>query len=124
VHEDVLVAGDHEHAERLWQLRHVVPHRLDGLPRLRPDPDRDQRLNAAAERGEVHRGVEAGDHATGTQRAGTFQGGRRGDPESLGELAVRLPAIALQPPQDRLIHRVHYVLPFTRGHEAEHHAST
>jgi hypothetical protein len=26
--------------------------------------------------------------------------------------------------QDRLIHRVHHVLPFTRGHEAEHHTPT
>src|SRR5215469_11743997 len=53
VHQDILVAGDHEHAERLGQLRHIVPHRLDSLPRLGPDPYRDQRLHTPAERRQI-----------------------------------------------------------------------
>ncbi|GAB2592739.1 hypothetical protein GCM10027168_27150 [Streptomyces capparidis] len=49
----------------------------------------------------------AGDHPSGTQRADAFETGRRGDAEGAGDVAVGLPRIALQKPDDRRIKFVH-----------------
>jgi Protein of unknown function (DUF2000) len=51
VQQEVLAAGDHEHADGVREPGRPVTEGLDVAPRRRPDPDRDQRLDRTADGG-------------------------------------------------------------------------
>ena len=51
--QEVLAAGDDEHADGVRQAGCPVTERLDVAPRRRPDPDSDQGLDRAADSGQV-----------------------------------------------------------------------
>ena len=53
VEQEVLAAGDDEHAHGVREPGRPVPEGLDVAPRRRPDPDGDQSLDRAADGGEV-----------------------------------------------------------------------
>jgi len=53
VNEEVLAAGDDEHADRLGHLADPVAEALDVAPRGRADADGDEGLHATADRGQV-----------------------------------------------------------------------
>jgi hypothetical protein len=103
VDEEVLPAGDDEDADRLGKSRGEVAERLDPLARGWPDPDGDEGLHGATESRQVDIGVVAPDHTAGAQRPDPFQGGGRGDTDTLGELAVGQPSICLQVGRQRRI---------------------
>ena len=68
------------------------------------EPDRDHRLQRAPERGLVHVGVVAADHAALAQRPDPPQAGGRRDADPLGERVVGQPGVpdqlTHQPPVD------------------------
>ncbi len=68
VQQEVLAAGDHEHADGVGQARGPVPEGLDGAPGRGADPDSDQRLDRPADGGEVN--VEQGAGPGGPDAAG------------------------------------------------------
>jgi hypothetical protein len=60
---------------------------------VRLQPYRDHGLDRTAERGWIHVGVIAADHASVPQRAHSSETRRRGDTDPLGERVVRQPRI-------------------------------
>jgi hypothetical protein len=96
VQQEVLAAGDDEHADGVGQPGRPVPEGLDVPPGRRPDPDGDQRLDRTADRGQVD--VEQGpaDDPALAQRPGPVQRGGRRDADRGGQVAVGPPCIALQ----------------------------
>ena len=63
VEQEVLAAGDDEHAHRVREPGRPVPEGLDVAPRRRPDSDGDQSLDRAADGGEVDVEQSAADDA-------------------------------------------------------------
>src|SRR5580704_12559149 len=53
VKQEILAAGDDEHADGIRQAGRPVAEGLDVAPRGRPDPDGDQRLDRTADGGEI-----------------------------------------------------------------------
>lgn len=107
VHDHVVAAGDDVDRADLGQAGGIGLERLDDRPAEGADLEVDERLDMAVQGGRVDRGVIAGDDPAGAQRADAFEAGRRGDAEGAGEVAVGLPRIALQMPDDRRIKFVH-----------------
>jgi hypothetical protein len=68
VQQEVVATRDHEDADDLGQPTGPVTERLEVLPRRRPDPHCDQRLDVPTERLERHVGVVAAHDAGGAQR--------------------------------------------------------
>jgi hypothetical protein len=63
VEQEVLAAGDDEHAHGVREPGRPVPEGLDVAPRWRPDPDGDQGLDRAADGGKVDVEQSAADDA-------------------------------------------------------------
>jgi hypothetical protein len=107
VHDHVVAASDDIDRADLRQASGIGLERLDDRPAEGADLEVDKRLDVTVQGGRVDSGVVAGDDPAGAQCADTFQAGRRSDAEGAGEVAVGLPRIALQMPDDRRIKFVH-----------------
>ena len=62
VDQEILAAGDDEHPHGVREPGRPVAEGLDVAPGRRPDPDGDERLDRAADSGEVHVEQGAADH--------------------------------------------------------------
>ena len=96
VEQEVVGPRDVEQLDHLGHRQCRSPERVDVRARVGADPDRHDRLEAAAERRPVDVGMEATEDAARPQRADPFEAGRRREPDVLREVLVRDPRIHLQ----------------------------
>ena len=96
VKQEVLVAGDDEHADGIGQAGRPVTEGLDVAPRRRPDPDGDQGLDRPADGGEIHVEEGTADDPALPERPGPVERRRGRDADRGGQIPVGPPCITLQ----------------------------
>ena len=103
VQVEVHCAGQEEHVEHLGQRGDLGREVADLAAGVRLQPNRDHGLDRTAERGWIHVGVVAADHASVPQRSHPSETGRRGDADPLGQRVVRQPRVGDELVQDALV---------------------
>ncbi|GAA2294684.1 hypothetical protein GCM10010234_40390 [Streptomyces hawaiiensis] len=107
VKEEVVASREHEDVEDFRQATGEALEGVDDDAAERAYLNRHQRLNAAVEGRGIDVGVIAADDAPAVERPNPFQAGGGGDAELPGELAIGLPCICLEKPDDLRIKFIH-----------------